>query len=77
MRCSLAANLNWHLKGNDYSDEKGEQPPKKRGGAVGECCVEKRSPQKVLKERRMKRDTKSRLRSANGDCGTPKIAKEF
>jgi len=55
------------LKGNDYSDEKGEQPPRKRGAPDGECCVEKRSTLKVLKERRMKKSAKSRLRSADGN----------
>jgi len=55
------------LKGNDYSDEKGEQPPRNRGAPDGECCVEKRSTQKVLKERRMKKIAKSRLRRAEGD----------
>jgi len=55
------------LKGNDYSDEKGEQPPRKRGGPDVECCVEKRSIQRVLKERRMKQSAKSRLTRANGD----------
>jgi hypothetical protein len=55
------------VKGDDYSDEKGEQPPRKSGGPDGECCVEKRSIQKVLKESRMKKYAKSRLRSANGD----------
>jgi hypothetical protein len=67
MRCSLAANLNGHVKGNNHSDENGEQPPCKRGGSDGECIVEERSIQKVLKERRMKKCAKSRLRSTNGD----------
>jgi hypothetical protein len=53
------------VKGNDYSDEDVEQPPRKRGGPDGECCVEKRSTQKVLKERKMKKSAKSRLRSAD------------
>jgi len=55
------------VKSNDYLDEKEEQPPRKRGGPNGEYCVEKRSIQKVLKERRMKKSAKSRLRSTNGD----------
>jgi len=60
-------NLNGHLNGNDYLDEKGEQLPRKRGGPDGECCVEKRSTQKVVKECRMKKSDKSRLRSADTD----------
>ena len=55
------------MKGNDYSYEKGEQPPRKRGAPDGEFCVEKRSTQKVLKERRMKKSAKSRLRRADED----------
>jgi len=55
------------LKGNNYSDKKGEQPPRKCGGPDGECCVEKRSTQKVLKEHRMKKRAKSRLKSADGN----------
>jgi hypothetical protein len=55
------------VKGNDYSDENGEQPPRKRGGPDREYCVEKRSTQKVLKECRMKKSAKSRLRSTDGD----------
>ena len=31
-------NLNGHLKVNNYSDEKGEQPPRKRGGLMGVLC---------------------------------------
>jgi len=76
MRCWLAANLTGRLKGTDYSDEKGEQPPRKRGAPDGECCVEKRSTKKVLKEHRMKKSAKSRLRSANGDWGAPVLAEE-
>jgi hypothetical protein len=38
-----------------------------RGGPDGECCVEKRSIQKVLKERRMKNNAKYRLRSTSRD----------
>ena len=71
MRCLLPANLNGCLKGNAYSDEKGEQPPGREEGQDGECCVEKRNTQKVMVEHRMKRSTKSRLRSADGDCGAP------
>jgi len=67
MGCSLAANLNRRLKGNDYSDEHGEQPLRKRGAPDGECCVGKRSTQKVLKERRMKKSAKSTLKSADRD----------
>jgi len=55
MRCQLAANLNGRLKGNDYFNEKWAQPPGKEDGQDGECCVEKRCTQKVLKEHRMKR----------------------
>ena len=46
MRCQLAANLNGHLKGNDYSDEKGEQPPGNEevqmGSAVWKSGVHRR-----------------------------------
>ena len=65
-------NPNGHWKGNDYSDEKGELPPGKKEGQDGECCVEKRSTQRVMQEHRMKRSTKSRLRSADRDWGLPK-----
>jgi len=36
-------------------------------GQNGEYCVEKRSTKKVLKEHRIKKSSKSRLRSADGD----------
>jgi len=55
------------LKGNDYSDENAEQPPRKREGPDGECCVKMRCTQKVLKECRMKKSAKSRLISTNRD----------
>jgi len=45
----------------------------KKEGQDGECCVEKRSTQKVLKEGRMKRSAKSRLRSADRDCRAPNL----
>jgi len=73
MGCYLATNLNWHLKGNDYLDDKVEQQPRTRKRSDGECCVEKRSTQKVLKERRMKKKAKSRLRSADRDAGVSNI----
>ena len=40
------------------------------------CWVEKRGTQKVLKECRMKKSAKSRLRSADGDCGVPICAEK-
>jgi len=67
-------NLNGCLQGNDYLDEEEEQPPRKRAGPDGECCVEKRSTQKVLKEHGMKKSAKSRVRSTNGDWGAPNLA---
>jgi len=48
----------------------------KRGGPDGECCVEKRSTQKVLEECRQKKSAKSRLRSADRDWGAPIQAEE-
>jgi hypothetical protein len=71
MRCSLASNLNGCVRGNDYSDETGEQQQRKQRGSDGECSVEKKSTQKVLKERRMTRSAKSMLRSADGDWRAP------
>jgi len=46
--------------------KKGSNHQRKDEGQDGECCVEMRSKQKALKERRMKKSAKSRLRSADG-----------
>ena len=35
MRCLLAVNLNGRLKGNDFVDEKGEQPPGREESQMG------------------------------------------
>jgi len=45
----------------------------KEEGQDSEYCVEKSSTQKVLKERRMKKSSKSKLKSANVDWGAPNL----
>jgi len=46
---------------------------RKGGLPDGECYLEKWSTQNVMEERRMKRNTKSRLRSADWDWGVPNL----
>jgi len=67
----------WFERQYDISGCEWGGTTKKRGVPDGECCVEKCSTQKVLEECGMK--TKwgtGRLRSVNGDRGSPIFAEE-
>jgi hypothetical protein len=55
------------LKGNDYSDLKGEQLPRNDKDQMGSAVLKRGGLKKVLEESRVEKSTKSRLRSTDGD----------